>query len=70
MHLKIIAITFVIDLLPIKMGSKIPDFFSTLEMLVFQPLLVVIYIYIYIHLQKRRFTQLQSFTELLPGHNS
>lgn len=35
MHLKIIAITFLIDLLPIKNGSKIPNFFSTLEMLVF-----------------------------------
>ena len=35
MHLKIIAITFVIVLLPIKTDSKIADFFLTLEMLVF-----------------------------------
>ena len=35
MHLKVIAITFLIDLLPIKTGSKIPDFLLTLEMLVF-----------------------------------
>lgn len=35
MHLKNMAITFLIDLLSIVTGSKIPDSFSVLEMLLF-----------------------------------